>query len=380
MPKKIDFTFILDLKDNQRDSSWSEKGVVFHRFSPNNKEDKLTKKVTDFEGEISFWFERRFKLVNTGLSKKIFYDYDSTLEDESIIPKQSHIGNEVLFGSLSFKNPSKEIVNAIKNNEVGNKDYITFGKKVVTAIYQHSTEVISIFRDLYRQYWITKLDKWDSRAMSISTYCRNVLHLKYSIDNGKTWNKFQPDELKHIAEIAGIVGHEYHEYISEPEWNSIKNLFSNSYSPSLISNLISNSHRTCSKGDLQKGFVEAVTALELAIASRFKGNQKVNKTIEKEIQAFYNLPLKSQLSIIGIGLQESNSALIESGFEAIDIRNKIVHEAYLPKSNDVSLLYELLNLISRLIKEPVSKFPPESEAINVWSDKMWKVYNERNKN
>lgn len=378
--KNIDFKFIIDLEDHHRDSKWGNKGVVFHRFLPENESDKIQKKLQNGNGVISFWFERRLKLVNKGgvTGEKVFYDYKSKLEDENIISRQSHIGNEVLFGKLSIKNLSIDTLKAIENNKIGSKEYIKFGKEIVKSIYTESKELIEIFRDLYRHFWIGKLKNWDSRTQSLSTYCKLVLHLKYSIDNGETWHLFQPDEPRNIIEIVGTIGHKYHEYISESDWLEIKKLYANSYRPSLISELIASSHETCSDGDLQKAFVEAVTALELSLAEKIKENNMMTDRIEKEIQAFYNLNLKSQLSIIAIGQEKLNSEKIESGFKAIDIRHKIVHEAYVPEEKEKIIFYQLLSLISILIQEPVTKFPPEHESINVWSDKMWTEYYERN--
>lgn len=327
---KIDLKFIIDLKEYSEDSSYNQGGLVFHQFLPENQKDKIVKNISEFDGEISFWFERRLKLINKGgPTEKVFYDHKSKseLEDESIINEQSHIQVRFLFGSLTINNLPKSTLNIIMNDEVENEKYVEMGKKIVKTIYSHSNDLINLFKNLFRQYWIQNLEKWDSRTKSLSTYCKDSLYLKYSIDNGKNWKFFEPD--KHEDTILGGTPRGpsiYLEYISKVEWNSIKELYKKSFKPSIISELISNAHKASSKGDLQKAFIIAVTAVELSIPHKLNSNFKINKRIKPEIQSFNQIPLKSKLGIVALSINKINSELIENAFKSLDIRNKIVHK------------------------------------------------------
>lgn len=372
--KTIKLKFIVDLRTFSQDSLDQKYGPSFHRFLPNNQKDKLEKKLTSLNGKISLWFERR------GILDDQFIKYDSKnkLENEDTILKQGILDGGPLFGQIFVNDVSIELFQVLKDNKIGDTHYIVFGKKIVKEIIEHSTILVNIFRELYRQYWIGNDQNWDSRYQSLGSFCKWNLSLKYSIDNGRTWNDFIPDEERHELHLDSLISFDFSDFISNKDWIEIKSLFKKSFKPSIASIYITRAHETCDRGDLKKAFIESVTALEMALEYKLNGNKQLTNPILESVQSFTALPIKSQFSIFALECGKVKSIEIENSLEAIKIRNKIVHEGYTPKKSEKSKLYSLLASISLMINEPVSKFPSSNRGNAIQSVKSWEK--ERKKN
>jgi len=239
---------------------------------------------------------------------------------------------------------------------------------------------VNIFRELYRQYWIRNIENWDSRTKSLGTYCNYDLSMKYSLNNGKTWTKFQPDAHRHEIHVTSEISDDFSDYISKDDWIEIKSLFKKSFIPSMASVFLTQAFATCDKGDLKKSFIETVTALEIALECTIKKNPKITKTIIDSIQSFESLPLRAQFGIIALLYNNINSKDIENSIKAIEIRNNIVHEGYSPKESERFFLNSLLVSISRIINEQVTKFPSINSGNCLMSIDSWeKLKNKKTK-
>mgnify|MGYP006902021366 FL=1 len=62
-------------------------------------------------------------------------------------------------------------------------------------------------------------DTWDSRYKSLGTLYKWDLSMKYSLDNGKTWKDFLPDEERHKIHLESTISDDYSDYISKTDWN-----------------------------------------------------------------------------------------------------------------------------------------------------------------
>jgi len=363
----IKLTFIIVLKDyDQGVFNWFQ-GPAFHRFLPNNELDKIEKGLTSFDGQISFWFEQR-GFVQDHFIK---YDFDKKLIEKDLIPKQAILDGGYLFGKVTINDAPEILVQVLNDNKTGDPDYVTFGKKIVEEITEQTNDLINILKRIFKQYWIKNLDIWDSRTESLGHYCNLVLHMNYSIDEGKTWNRFLPNKENSTQVIKAIVNEDFSDFISKEDWNEIKDLFISDFKLSAASSFLMQAIATCDKGDLKKAFIESVTAIEAAIDHAIKNNPKITVQISNSVQSLKSLPLPSQFSIIALLTENVNSKDIENSIEAIKIRNRIVHEGYSPKGSDEILLKSLLSSISRIIKEQVIKFPSTRTGNAVMSAEHW---------
>ena len=94
-------------------------------------------------------------------------------------------------------------------------------------------------------------DTWDSRYKSLGTLYKWDLSMKYSLDNGKTWKDFLPDEERHVIHLEGGISYDYSDYISKTDWNLIKVLYKSDFKPSTASIFLTQSIATFDKGDLK---------------------------------------------------------------------------------------------------------------------------------
>lgn len=367
----IRLTFIIDLRDFKLENYYEHYGPAFHRFLPNNKPDKVEKNLKSFDGLISFWFEKR------GEVKQSYIEYDNKkiLNDEASIAKQAILDAGPLYGEIIVRKITKKLAQVLKDNTTGDPDYLSFGKKIVDEIIDHSNSFINIFRDLYRQYWIKNVENWDSRNQSLGSFCKSTLALKYSLDNGKSWRHFLPDVERKVNRINISISHDYSDFIMQKDWIEIKKQFKNDFKPSIASSFLSQACATLDKGDLKKAFIEAVTTIEIAIECIIRKNPKTTNSILESIQSFKSLQLKTQFSIIALLCDNVGPKDIENSIKAINIRNSIVHEGYNPIQSDSVYIGSLILSISKIINEPVAKFPSANRGNAILSIESWEKEN-----
>lgn len=353
--KTIKLSFLIELRDFNHEGVNEYNGPTFHRFLPNNKLDKLERNLDslDGDGKISFWFEKRGEKKD-GFIK---YNYNKKLIEEKDISRQAILDGGVLFGEVSINDISIELLQVLKENKTGDAEYISFGKKVVKETIKHSNNLINIFRHLFRQHWVENLVDWDSKCQSLGSYCDSELSMKYTLDNGVTWNQFLPDEKRLEFQVTSNIITDYSDFILQDDWILIKDLFESDFKHSDTSIFLSKANETLNNGDLKKAFIEAVTALEAAIEYVVKGNSEITQSILRSIQSFHNLPLPSKFSLFCLFSNKFEANDIENSLKAIKIRNDIVHEGYKPKEVDEVYLKSLFKSISKIINEPVCKFP-----------------------
>ena len=215
--KSIRLNFIIDLRDFNLESHRRMYGPAFHRFLPNNKYDKLEKNLSSLTGKISFWFERR-GIMDDNL---IRYNNKKKLINENAILKQGILDGGPLFGQIILNEVSSDVLKVLQNNLIGDPNYISFGKKIVKEITEQSTVLINILRELYRQYWVSSIDHWDSRTHSLGSYCKDNLSLEYSLNNGQTWHKFIPDAERNEIHLESIISLDFSDFISKNDWVEI---------------------------------------------------------------------------------------------------------------------------------------------------------------
>ena len=137
----IKLTFIIDLRDYNQNAFNQYYGPAFHRFLPNNKFDKLQKNLNIFDGQISFWFEKRGVIEDDLL----VYNKKEKIVNDEIILKQGILDAGPLYGEVLINKLSNRIIQVLKKNKTGDPEYLSFAKKIIKEITENSSLLINIF-------------------------------------------------------------------------------------------------------------------------------------------------------------------------------------------------------------------------------------------
>jgi hypothetical protein len=361
--------FLIRLRNNNHDFD----GPLFHRWLPNGKEDALDLHVEDHNVQLKVWFNRY------GETKDSLVRFDSTkLEvDSEVMSEQSVLCAGPMLGVLEIDNLADGQLLAVRENRVGDPDYVALGKKVVNLIHPSVSSFINILRTNFGQYWLKELEKWDSRKLSLGMYCCKVLEAQWSLDEGQTWVKFVPDNEGNTIALRHPEGKTYRELLTEQDWQKLQQTLVASYQPDLSASLVSNAHRLLQVGEIKHALIETVTALEIALKEYLKQGINGEKVISEKLKSFWNLSLSEQFALV---------AVIGKGFLLNDIhtisdlikeRNKVAHEGLIPSDSDkvTREIRESLNIIARLISGPTFKFPqPDLEQFTKSPEDWEKFY------
>ena len=333
-------------------------GPLFHRWLPDGEKDAIVLDPEDSNAKLKVWFERWGFVDSNGWIK---FCYNRREIDPNIIPTQAILDAGPLMGLLEIKELLGEELAALYENKVGDARYIALAKRVIKLLYPPVAKFLNVLRINYGQYWIPELRKWDSRRESLGNYCRS-LNLKWSLDNGKTWAPFIPDRPE--IRITSIVRQSYSEYLTKEDWQELAKAAREKFEPSTAAFLLSRAHQLMDQGDLKYAFIEGVSALEIALREFIRQRLHNANFLLKSVEAFWNLPLRAQVVIVAASLDKVSFQDIEYAIEAIDVRNKIVHNGVNPHEDTRArnTLSGLLNIVSALLSGPTFKFPSANSA------------------
>lgn len=345
--------FEINLEEIVASSAFKHDGPQFHRWLPDGEKDAIILKTTHSNMDLKVWFERR-GCVDDG-----FIEYDSKRGevDPEIVLKQAVLDAGPLIGLLEINEISEEELTSLRENKVGHARYIALGKRVVKLICPPVSQFLSIIRTNYGQYWVPELEAWDSRRRSIGGYCHSILRLQWSLDEGKTWSRFIPDRPVGTVGVQIYMGKSYSEFISQSDWQEIALAIRKGYRPLGAALVLARAHQLLDEGNLKHAFIEGVSALELALGEFVRGNLHNDSYLSKEMKAFWNLPLSSQLVSIAIGKGKIPTEQVKEALKAIELRNKVIHEGWNPPDNAKTKLSALLEIIAGLLSGPELRFP-----------------------
>jgi len=335
-------------------------GPLFHRWLPEGEEDAIILDTGDPSVDIKLWFEQ-WGFIDNGWIK---FSYDRREVDPKIIPTQAILDAGPLIGLLEVKGLSKQELAPLCANKVGDARYIALAKRVVKRLlYPPVARFLNILRTNYGQYWIRELEKWDSREESLGSYCQS-LELKWSLDGGKTWVPFVPN--KPVIMLTSTIRRSYSEYLTKEDWQELAKVSRKRYEPSPAAFILSLAHQFLDQGNLKHAFIEGVSALEIALNELIR--QKLNDadSLLDSMRAFWNLPLPAQVTAVATTLGKISLKDMEHTINAIDIRNKVIHEGWDPPDNTKVELSGLLNTAAVLLSGPRFRFP----TVNPGNTKM----------
>ncbi len=352
MPKLL-LKFAIDL-DEMSSSHFGHHGPQFHRWLPDGEKDAIVLDTSDSNAILKVWFERR-GFVDGGL---IRYDRKRREVDPGIVPKQAVLDAGPLMGLLGIHEISEEELVPLRENKSGDDVYKALGKKAIKLICPPVSNLINIIRTNYGQYWVPEFEGWDSRQRSVGGYCRFVLNMKWSLDEGGTWTDFIADKEPSAGIVVVIQSDKsFREFISKEDWGEIARVIREGYKPSGAASILARAHQLLDGGNLKYAFIEGVSALELSLGDFVRSNLQTEARLSEDMKSFWNLPLRSQLIAIAIGRKEIPLEKLKDSLEAIEIRNKVIHEGLNPLENASTKLSRLLEVIAGLLSGPSFRFP-----------------------
>lgn len=358
---KILLKFVIILKDCSLPDSLP--GPLFYRWLPDGVNDALILDTGEQNVELKIWFERMGFVNADGF---IEFDYKRREVDPKIIPMQAILTAGHLYGLLEIRDVSQDDLTALVENRDDDELYVKFGKRVVKLIYPSVSRFINILHSNYGQYWIQELDQWDSRKESLGHYCKYILSLHWSIDNGKTWSKFIPNTPKATIELSSSIKIRFHEYPTKEDWQELGKVVREGYEPPLAASILARANQYLDQGNLRHALIEGVSALDVAIGEFFRQKLDGNTHLYSYISELKNMSLPARVIIIATSLCKAPKQDIIYAVEAIKMRNEIVHDGKNPPDNASDALYGLFNIVRGLISGPICRFP----KINVGNCKM----------
>lgn len=350
------FRFVLRLEYNRLESFPYESGPIFNKFLPNGKQHLIPIDTGQTDVSLKIWFNRRGTTDSSGF---IHYNLNKRNVNPDSIKRQGKLYAGSLFGELSYKNIPNTQYNSLMKNSVGLKPYIVLGKKIAKLLYSNISSVIKIFQIQYGQYWIPNINKWDSREQSLGNYFNSQLSVKYSLDKGDSWQTFEPTDQVIMINSHVLSEKVYEMYITKDDFRKIKFLIKKNYKPSFAAEVLIKAHKLYDEGNQRWGLVEIITALELAINEYIDSKINLSTKLKKSLSSLRSLPLPSQVSTLCLGLINLTNDKIEETLQAIDSRNKIVHEGWVPSNVDTikKQFNSVVNTIKELISNPDIKLP-----------------------
>ena len=347
----------------------SPKGPLFHRWLPEGEKDSISF-VTGYPyAKLKAWFERR-GFMDGGF---ITYDTNRREVDETVIPQQAVLDGGPLRGTIEFTGGiSSEEMHAVLNNKIGDPAYVGLAKRVVLFIFPHITRLISILRVQFGQYWLRELPAWDSRRESLGGYCASRLFMHWSADDGAAWHPFQPDESRTTITVElRTAGAAYADYMTSEDWAILKSLLESGFEPTLASHLLSRAYESLEDGDVKNGFVEGITALEVALSKIIKDRSNAVPSLEKDIDFVFSLRLSQRVALIPLLMPHMSMSDLPLVVKALKLRHAIVHDGLVPSDADTKILVALLKFTAQLVPGPHMKFPSANSGNSIKPVAEW---------
>jgi len=360
-------SFIIDLGRYNISSPLKRNGPLFHRWLPDGENDAIVLDIPKSKAQLKLWFERRGFVADHAIR----YDSKRHEVDPDIMIRQGVLEGGPLIGLLSGYELSEEELSAVEQDRKGDPVYEALGKKVINLICPEVSRFISIIRRNYGQYWVAELEEWDSLKYTLGMYCSTILNSKWSLDDGKTWHPFVPnDPVGYLRLTMHSVKKTFTKYISKDDWQCLAGYCKKEYSPPPSANILLRVHELLDQGNLRHAFIEGTSAFEVALYEFIRDKLRSSKILQESLGSFYQLGLASQLTslAVALGLDVED---IENATKAIKIRNDIVHENYDPPSSSKDKLQALMNVTARLIPGPNIRFPTINPGNAIWPVKDW---------
>jgi hypothetical protein len=325
------------LADTVDSSGLDERGVLFHRWLPNGSADAIS-----FSGDrwsLGMWFDRR-GFVQNGL---IRHDMRRFEVDDSVMSRQGWLEAGPLMGEATFGLATSAELAALREDRKGSAEYVALGKRVLEVLVPRVQQLIETLRIQYGQYWLRRLHVWDSRTLSLGAYCRSILSLEWRELVDEEWRRFAPTDLMQMSSPRRLPGRGFGEYLTEADWRTIQAEVPAETSMSLALQIAARAHALADSGYLPEAFIQASTALEVALDHLMDDRSATHDAVVRDLLApLGNLPLKQRLATIAVATDRVPPDLLVPTVNGIDTRNAIVHEGLEPTDASLPLLQAMI--------------------------------------
>jgi hypothetical protein len=350
----LELRYCIPLEDYSISNSFRPNGPLFHRWLPDGENDLLRLNTSDQTILLTAWFKRRGYVRDSFIE----FAWDKFEVDPTIMERQAILDAGPIIGCIYVSEIPENQFQKIIQNKVGDPDYIAFGKRIIRAIIPPLMRLIRVLKINYGQYWLKDLYDWDSRSESLGAYCSH-LQLKWRQNPESEFNPFRPTENQVNIIVPKLSKEFWMEYMQKEDFKKLTEILNSDYAPRLSETTLFRAHKNRAEGNLSNAFIDAHTALELAITDRIKSGKSKSKKFLSALNEFWNLPIRTQLISFLATHDLFDETEIELVLAAIDIRNKIVHEGYLPiqDTETMNRLDAIINTTSKIINPPEWKNP-----------------------
>jgi hypothetical protein len=303
---------------------------LFYRWLPNGKNDAIALPTGDSNTQLKVWFERRGSLKFGWLE----FDYQGQEIDPGIMAAYAKLDAGPLRRLLELRGVSKEQLSLLFENKIGDKRYISLGKKIIKFIFPPVSNFLNILRTNYGQYWLPNIERWDSRQKSLGAYCQwHGLH--WSRDGGETWEPLLPNESHVVMRERENSFGRFSEYLTQKDWQELKRLSKKQYEPPLSIFMLARACALRDQEEMRYAFTEGVIALEIVLSNyirtqyipklrrRIVKDKGLTDFLEKRINGS---SLDDRVKIVADWLNGVSIEEVQQCIDSIDLRNKIVHD------------------------------------------------------
>ena len=325
-------------------------GTLFHCWLPNGNGDAITLSGAGAADRIRVWFERHAKIASGFLE----WEQNGSAFDETIMRRQAVLDGGYLFGDVELATVDQGAIDAMRR--LGGRlaqehqlpeeaSYVALGKRVLHLVVPLIVRFVDTLRSEYGQFWLLPVRSWDSRDEALGSACSRF-GLHWWDDAANTWCRFLPTNLAQRITLTVGPGRGYAEYLTEADWRRLQATGWQA-EPFPEVQMLGRATRLLAAGELRHAFIEVVAALELAISHRLRvGNDA--EAARAALQTFLDRSsLKSQAAVL-FHTNGVPDPVLEAIVAVIDIRNKVVHEGYVPQQREANDLRLLMRETARL--------------------------------
>lgn len=336
-------------------------GPLFHRFVPDGPRDAIFLTSDGDPHEIRIWVDRAAKLEHGFLE----WEQDGSQFDEDVMRRQAKLEGGPLRGEMLMPDVSDdEMVSLLRNpkalgeefgQDAGNDPtYVSLGRRVIEVLQPPLANFISTLRNQYGQHWLEELPAWDSREITLGTYCSSVLALLWWNEATQDWRRFLPTNSGATFPCERPPGRGYAEYLTEDDWRRLQRTRCLDDVSTEVQ-LLGNATRALDLGEYRQAFIEVMSALELVIARRLTSTSDLAK---RATQSFRDRETKQAQVAVVLLATGAEDAEIEGTLQALSVRNRVAHEGYRPSEAEAIALRNVMKTIQCLagleeIKSPV---------------------------
>lgn len=325
----------------------------FSEWLPDGQKDALLIFGSSESVKLSVWFERRGRMQD-GL---IEFDLGRHEVDDEVLKTQTPVHAGPLFGLLWWGRATQHIEDTLRAGKAS-EDYETLGKTILQFLQPKLADFIEVIRTVYGQYWVPSLPPWDSRTRSLGAYCSGVLSMKWSLDNGETWQNFVPDKPRVSMTLEAISLKSEHKYLREEDWPELAVIARQAPVFSSAAQILGRALMLLDEGRLENAIIDSVTALEMSVGEALRAHLAGSQDLLKCAAPLTNISLKARVLAVagGLGIDRKD---LEEVMNGVDLRNAIVHEGKHFESHGRARksLKALAAVISKLAQPNIRKTP-----------------------